>query len=110
MTRTRKQSQNNTDGSHEVEHNSPLEHVPESGFNKEREQSATHMDQNVPYEFNEEDDSEVGQDEDIDELSKTVKVQLRRLHKKYVASLTELWCEMRTSLKSNFNDQYRALI
>ncbi|KAK9691282.1 hypothetical protein RND81_09G187000 [Saponaria officinalis] len=110
MTRTRRQSQNNLDGDHEGEHQSPLEQVPESGFNEEREQSATHMDQNIPFEINEEDDSEMGHDEGIDELSKTVKVQLRRLHKKYVASLTELWCEMRASLKSNFNDQYRALI
>ncbi|KAK9677468.1 hypothetical protein RND81_11G144900 [Saponaria officinalis] len=37
------------------------------------------MDQHVP--FNEEDDSEACHDEGIDELSKIVKVQLRRLHK-----------------------------
>ncbi|KAK9667315.1 hypothetical protein RND81_14G247900 [Saponaria officinalis] len=112
MTRTRKQSQNNPDGDrdHKVEHHSPLERVPESGYNEEREQSATHVDQHVPFEINEEDDSEVGHDEGIDELSRTVKVQLRRLHNKYVASLTELWCEISTSLKSSFNDQYRALI
>ncbi|KAK9707412.1 hypothetical protein RND81_07G196200 [Saponaria officinalis] len=110
MTRTRKQSQNNHNGDHEVEHQSPLEQVPESGFNEERDQSVTHTDQHVPFEINDEDDLEVGHDEGIDEVSKTVKVQLRRLHKKYVASLTELWCEMRTSLRSSFNDQYRALI